>query len=272
MLSIIISSYQPRYFNALEKNIAKTIGVPYEIIKIDNPGIIGICEAYNRGAATAKFENLLFVHEDVEFETQNWGRLLLTSLTDKRVGCVGIAGSDYTPNCPFAWWESSENDFRNMIQSSKTKQIVREDYLEDDKKVTNLDGVFIACRREVFTQYQFDEEIEGFHGYDLNFSVRIANKYRNIVTSKIMLKHFSEGTKDKKWMTSLIDCRTTFKKPDIQSINKKKEAFFFLQYMAYLKDFNFSRTERRKFLLPYISPRHIGWKLSFTTLYQTLFK
>ncbi|HBR11511.1 MAG TPA: hypothetical protein DD740_04740 [Chryseobacterium sp.] len=73
MLSIIISSYQPDYFAALEKNIAETCGIPYEIVKIDNPGVMGICEAYNKGAALAQYENLLFLHEDVEFETKDWG-------------------------------------------------------------------------------------------------------------------------------------------------------------------------------------------------------
>ena len=73
MLSIIVSSYQPENFSALEKNIAETCGVDYELIKIDNPGIMGIPKAYNKGAKKARFENLLFLHEDVLFHTQNWG-------------------------------------------------------------------------------------------------------------------------------------------------------------------------------------------------------
>ena len=72
MLSIIISSYQPEFYLALEKNIAESIGIPYEIMKIDNPGIMGICEAYNRGAEKAQYDFLLFLHEDVLFETQDW--------------------------------------------------------------------------------------------------------------------------------------------------------------------------------------------------------
>lgn len=62
MLSIIISSYQPQFYSALEKNIAETIGIPYEIIKIDNPNLMGICEAYNKGASLSKYDYLLFVH------------------------------------------------------------------------------------------------------------------------------------------------------------------------------------------------------------------
>lgn len=43
MVSIIISSYQEKFYSALEINIAKTIGIPYEIIKIDNLNLMGIC-------------------------------------------------------------------------------------------------------------------------------------------------------------------------------------------------------------------------------------
>ena len=50
MISIVISSYQPHFFAALEKNIVETIGVTYEIVQIYNPGTMGICEAYNKGA------------------------------------------------------------------------------------------------------------------------------------------------------------------------------------------------------------------------------
>lgn len=76
IISIIISSYQPNYFLALEKNIAETIGIPYEIIKIDNPNTMGICEAYNKGASKAQFENLLFIYEDILFQTKYWGRVI----------------------------------------------------------------------------------------------------------------------------------------------------------------------------------------------------
>ena len=71
MLSIIISSYQPHYYTALEKNIAATCGVEYELIKIDNPGLMGLCQAYNKGAEKAKYEYLLFLHEDVNVLTVN---------------------------------------------------------------------------------------------------------------------------------------------------------------------------------------------------------
>ena len=103
MISIIISSYQDKFYSALEKNIAETIGIPYEIIKIVNPNLMGICEAYNKGASMAKYNYLLFLHEDVIFHTKEWGQKLVSHLEKENVGVIGIAGSNYVPRFPIGW-------------------------------------------------------------------------------------------------------------------------------------------------------------------------
>ena len=270
MLSIIISSYQPDYFTALEKNIAETCGVPYEIIKVDNQGIMGICEAYNEGAEKAIYDYLLFLHEDVLFETINWGEILTKYFENPNRGVIGVAGSNYIPNVPFAWWDNFENEYRNMQQYIKGGTI-REYKLQKDEKVYSLDGVFMACTKEIFRQYHFDENIKGFHSYDLNFSIRVGNVYQNLVSSKIMIRHFSEGTKNKDWFINLVNYRKTFQKPDLQAVDKKKEAYFFLKYINYLKEFNITAAEKRKLLLPYICPKYIGWKLSLKTIFNLIF-
>ena len=106
MISIIISSYRADKFSVLEQNIKETIGVEYEIIKIHNPGKMGICEAYNRGAAQAKFPYLCFLHEDVEFRTNKWGENLLTHFdADANAGVIGIAGSIFKCKMVSSWWQ-----------------------------------------------------------------------------------------------------------------------------------------------------------------------
>ena len=120
MLSIIISSYQPHYYIALEKNIADTIGIPYEIIKIDNPRIMGICEAYNRGAEKAQYDFLLFLHEDVLFETQDWGKELIELLNLENCGAIGVAGTDYYGYVPYQW-ANRRSKIKKRIRQSSTK-------------------------------------------------------------------------------------------------------------------------------------------------------
>ena len=120
MLSIRISSYQPQFYSALEKNIAETIGIPYEIIKIDNPNLMGICEAYNKGASLSKYDYLLFVHEDVIFHTKEWGQKLINHLKLENVGVIGVAGSNYVPIAPIGWYlPDNSYNFLNYIQNDK---------------------------------------------------------------------------------------------------------------------------------------------------------
>ena len=203
MLSIIISSYQPHYYQALEKNIAETIGIPYEVIKVDNPGKMGICEAYNHGAQKAQYDYLLFLHEDVLFETPNWGLILTQLLSKKSIGCVGLAGGDYVSTYPLPWWQNKERRFLhlNQISTNEEKKINR---LTEHKNVIFLDGVFIACRRNIFLETRFSDYLQGFHGYDMDFSWRASQTHQNIVSHEITLTHFSAGYPNIEWFKSLI--------------------------------------------------------------------
>lgn len=198
MVSIIISSYQPKYYFALEKNIAETVGVPYEIIKIENPGLMGIAVAYNKGAKKARFENLLFLHEDVLFHTQNWGEKLIKHLEDPETGVVGVAGSDYVPTAPCGWYINGRS-FLHLIQNDKShSQPQHIDNTSQNKhSAYALDGVFLAMQKSKFNNFRFDEKIGGFHAYDIDLSLRFAKKYKNYVIGDILIEHFSEGSPDK---------------------------------------------------------------------------
>ena len=75
MLSIIVCSVNPEAAERLQKNIAATVGtVPYEIITFDNRTVgYGICKVYNLCTEKSRYDNLCFVHEDVQFDTIGWG-------------------------------------------------------------------------------------------------------------------------------------------------------------------------------------------------------
>lgn len=209
MLSIIISSYQPQFYSALEKNIAETIGIPYEIIKIDNPNLMGICEAYNKGASLSKYDYLLFVHEDVIFHTNNWGQILIDHLEIENTGVVGVAGSNYVPKTPYGWFVFDEKyNFKNYIQNNKEKsnpelKLITQSFAE----VFALDGVFMAVKKSIFQEFLFDEEVKGFHGYDTDFSLRVATKYHNYVINNVLIEHFSFGYQDKVWIDNHMHIR-----------------------------------------------------------------
>lgn len=238
MISLIISSYQPEYFTALEKNIAETVGVPYEIIKIDNPGLMGICKAYNTGAQRAKFENLLFIHEDILFHTQNWGEKLISHLQDPETGIIGVAGSDYVPVAPSGWYVKGHN-FLQILQNTKKRNncVLLKSISQTKHQVIALDGVFLAIARQKFLNFYFNERIEGYHGYDLDITLRTSKEYNNYVVSDILIEHFSLGTDGKIWFDAIVKVRRNLGSEfnQIRDSELEQEMFyiFIRQYFGY---------------------------------------
>lgn len=233
MISIIISSYLPTYFSALENNIATTIGVPYEIIKIDNPGLMGICKAYNKGAEKAKYDYLLFIHEDILFHTNKWGEKLATHLIKPKTGIIGVAGSSYVPVAPCSWTVSEKYNFINILQGNKqnTEAYVIQRTPENINPVYALDGVFLGVTKENFVNSKFDDELTGFHGYDLDFTLRMSNKFQNYVVDDILIQHFSPGNRDKNWLNANIKIKEKIGSDFQKKIDSKTEEKVFSSFL-----------------------------------------
>lgn len=208
MLSIIISSYKPLNFSTLSKNVAETIGIEYEIIKIDNPGSMGICEAYNKGAERAQFDQYLFLHEDIIFHTDDWGINLVKHLKSPNTGIIGVAGGSYVPTCPSGWGTLCPYNHLSLIQNdSSNENPIRYTTKDLKTKVFGIDGVFLGVSKKTYLANPFNEKITGFHGYDLDFSLRIGKILDNYVVSDILLEHFSHGNPDQKWIENNIQIR-----------------------------------------------------------------
>lgn len=211
MLSIIISSYQKQFYNQLVENIACSIGVDfnYEIIQIWNPNLMSITAAYNLGEEKSKYENLLFLHEDVLFHTKNWGQILVNHLQFENTGIIGMAGSSYVPIAPCSWTVAPDYDFVNIIQGNKkqSESFKIATFCENRNKVFAVDGVFLAIKKEKFELFKFNEALTGFHGYDLDFSLRVSKKLQNFVIGDILIEHFSQGSLDQVWLNSNVNIK-----------------------------------------------------------------
>lgn len=234
MISIIISSYLPKYFSALENNISNSIGIPYEIIKIDNPGLMGICQAYNQGAKKAKYENLLFIHEDILFQTQNWGEKLVNHLNQNKTGIIGVAGSSYVPSAPSSWTVSEKYNVVNILQGNKenTDSFPIHSTKQNRNKVFAVDGVFIAIKKENYLKFKFNEGLlKGFHGYDLDFSLRVSKELQNYVVDDILIEHFSMGNLDKVWMDNNILVKESIGSDFQKEIDSETETKVFLGFL-----------------------------------------
>lgn len=210
MISIIVCSVKAENLSALKFNIEETIGVPYQLISIDNSKTgYGICDVYNSGAKQAQYPVLCFVHEDVKFETPDWGKKVCTHLADKDTGLIGLAGGDTKGPLPTSWSVSVVSNEINIIQHYKNALKDPEHILKTGlpnavkRKVVALDGVLLATRKDVFQKFQFDEKtFKGFHGYDIDYSLQVGTQYNLCVVFDIVVRHYSEGNPDKSWMES----------------------------------------------------------------------
>lgn len=242
MLSIIISSYQKKYYDQLVKNIRETIGdgFEYEVLPIWNPNLMSITQAYNLGAQKARYDYFLFIHEDVIFYTKNWGEKLIKHLSVSDTGVIGIAGSNYVPKAPSGWFVGDNETAYIYIMGTPTansKEVRLKNSCPDYRNPAyGIDGVFMAVTRKVFLEYRFNENLKGFHSYDIDFSLRVARRYTNYVINDILIEHFSFGKPDEKWLENNIEVRKNIKNSFPQTNNPTIEKNVYLNFIdSYFK-------------------------------------
>lgn len=205
MISIIVCSINDDLFQQFQKNVNDTIGCEFEIINIDN-GKAGksICQVYNSAFLGAKGKVVCYCHEDILFETTNWGLRLNELLISPEIGLVGCAGAVYKSKYPNAWVAVPEEYYRaNMVQRKRDGTSFYTHLLDEGKysEVAVLDGCFLAGRNEVFEKYKWNEDLlKGFHLYDLDMSLQIKAKYKIAVANDIKIVHLSEGNFGSDWL------------------------------------------------------------------------
>lgn len=207
MFTIICCSVDPAAARRLEKNIAATCGCPYEFIAYDNRiNGDGLCKVFNRCAAAARYDMLCFVHEDVEFQTEGWGQIIAAKLAEADCGVIGFAGSILKLK-HLTGWHNGGGDLRaHYVQYMRGGHhpIDRNPDGVDFSPVVTLDGMCLFVRREVWSETLFDEQtFPRFHGYDIDFTLAVACRYRNYVCNRAFIEHFSSGGYTREWIRTM---------------------------------------------------------------------
>ena len=276
MLSIIICSISSEALNKLKQNISDTIGIEYEIISINNnEKHWPIAKAYNYAAKQAKYPFLFFAHEDIKFHSINWGNIITKKLMEPDCGIIGFTGSKVKLQSYSGWAQEFQWIHSFFFQNYKTKSLTR---LEVDycflelpfREVLTLDGFAMFVRKNVWERHKFDEEnLTGFHCYDIDFSLQIAKDYKNYVSSSIyvLIEHFSTGNMDTRWYNETIRMHNKKWKHILpmftSDINiEKKELDFFEEKYSYNFLYNLLRTESqyKKDVLIDFWKRPFSWK------------
>jgi glycosyltransferase involved in cell wall biosynthesis len=183
--------------------LKKTSGVPnIQIIPIENNGEYSLTEVYNKILLKSHNDILVLCHDDIYFDSKNWGQKVLNHFKRKPdYGILGLAGTTNMPKSG-KWWE----DF------SKMKGIVNHEHggkkwesrysassgnqIDD---VVLVDGLFIVINRNNLKE-KFNEDIKGFHFYDVDFSFRNYIKDVRIgVIYDVRVTHKSIGQTNDQW-------------------------------------------------------------------------
>ena len=210
MLSIIVCSINKDALSDLERNIAATIGkeVAYEVIGIDNTKLKKpLAYVYNYGASQAKYDNLLFVHEDVCFLSNDWANVVIGKLNDPDCGVIGFAGGKIMCNTPSSWISIRKYNVSSYRQqySDGTVKICSHNVKQAFEEVAVLDGFALFVRKTVWQEFPFDEKVlSGFHCYDIDFTLQIGKKYKNYVCRDVDIQHFSTGNYDERWFNATV--------------------------------------------------------------------
>jgi GT2 family glycosyltransferase len=202
-LSVVISSHLTEEENKkFTSHIKKTIGLrDYEILLYENFNEYSLTEIYNIGLNESSNDIVLFVHNDVNFDTNNWGRILLAKFNNTDYGILGLAGTTDIGNDGM-WW-SERNKMVGIVNHSdkgkKWESKYSNSYGKEIIETCLVDGVFIAVNKNRLYK-QFNESFKGFHFYDVTFSLdNYLNGCKVGVLFDIRITHFSIGQTNSDW-------------------------------------------------------------------------
>ena len=188
------------YLEKIKLNIRDTIGQVYELLVWDNAADPKpITEVYNLLAFRAQYPYWCFIHEDIRFQTERWSEKLLNAFEQHpETGLIGIAGSKYKSRTPSGWSTGLlDLDYCNIFhqdKEEKTIHLYNNPRHSEFEPVVNVDGVFMAIRREVWDTAHFNDELlRGFHCYDIDFSFRVMHEWKAAVLFNIDILHYTQG-------------------------------------------------------------------------------
>src|SRR5210317_741447 len=176
MISVVFSTREdnPKHI----EHIKKTSGIHkgLEVIQYINNGEFSLTELYNRALKETTNDIVVFCHDDIIFETNNWGNKIIKHFKrNPNYGILGVAGSTYLPKSA-KWWEIPYT-MRGIVN-----------HQHEGKK----------------WESKYSEHI-GNNLYDVSFSIDNFKKGVKIgVMSDIRLTHLSIGQTNNQWEENRI--------------------------------------------------------------------
>ena len=184
------------------KHVEKMFSHPKtQILIYENDGTLSLPKLYNIAMKEAENDIVVFMHDDLILETKNiTPKVIRLFEKNPEYGIIGLAGTDNLMSG--VWWQDRTSMYGIVGHEHEGKRHVNHyskgDYSEKLKEVVVIDGLFMMIHKKRI-KYQFNEDFEGFHFYDL--PICLENHMDGIkigVTTKIRVTHKSIGMVNKK--------------------------------------------------------------------------
>lgn len=186
-----------------KEHLIKTSGLHkrLEVIEIVNNGE-ALTKAYNRGLQQATNDIVVFCHDDITFESKQWGNKLLKLMsTNQEYGIIGVAGTKYLSQSG-RWWENPKKMYGKVQHTHEGKTWLSSysaDLGKDIEETVLVDGLFFAVDKTKLKK-TFNEGVEGFHFYDVTFCFENFLEGVKIgVTTIVRVNHQSIGMTNEQW-------------------------------------------------------------------------
>jgi hypothetical protein len=182
--------------------LRKTSGVPNtEVIPFENNGEYSLTEVYNKILNQSSNNIVILCHDDIYFDSKNWGKKILNHFENSDFGVLGVAGTTEIPKSGM-WWEDKRKMLGIVNHKHEGKKFESKYSKSWGDKITEccmVDGLFIAINKDKII-HNFNEEIAGFHFYDVDFSFRnFLSEVKIGVIYNVRITHLSIGQTNQKW-------------------------------------------------------------------------
>ena len=194
--------------------LIKTSGLKnVEVIQKINNGEKSLSQTYNEILNESNNDIVVLCHDDIEFDTKDWGKRILKHFEKSDFGILGVAGTTEVPDSGM-WWQ----DKRKMIgivnhkhDGKKWESKYSRSWGDEINEGCFVDGLFIALNKKRIKE-NFDESVKGFHFYDVYFSVKNFLKGVKIgVIFNVRLTHLSIGQTNDSWEDNRKQFETEYK-------------------------------------------------------------
>jgi hypothetical protein len=177
-----------------------------QVIEKVNNGEKSLSQVYNEILSESDNDIVVLCHDDIYFDSSSWYHKLLKHFEKTDFGILGVAGTTYLPKSG-RWWEDKKKMcgiVNHEHEGKKWESKYSEDLGKKVKETVIVDGLFIALSKSKI-KHTFDESVEGFHFYDLNFC--FPNHLDGVkvgVIFDVRITHKSIGITNQQWEENRI--------------------------------------------------------------------